>query len=133
MEDYKNLYEIFISQSGTAAELWKFYSAVCLGLVAAIIGSDNFKSSKVAVFTVITGFSLFAFGNLMAILQIQPTVIALGETLNFLAVKNETLKSINLITTTEFEIKIFHVVCDVSVCAAIYLIARASWFKESKS
>ena len=69
----------------------------------------------------------------MAILQIQPTVIALGETLNFLAVKNETLKSINLITTTEFEIKIFHVVCDVSVCAAIYLIARASWFKESKS
>ncbi|MFT5815794.1 MAG: hypothetical protein ACI9VT_003569 [Psychroserpens sp.] len=130
MNEYTAAYEVFMSQADSANELWKFYSAVCLAVLGATIGSDKFKSSRKNTLIIIGAFLLFSLGNLLALMQVQEMVFALSEITNSLS-KTTPFSTLVLKANTVCEITVFHIACDFALSCAIYIVSRKSWSPSS--
>jgi hypothetical protein len=94
--DFKDVFDLVLKQTALVNEYWKFYSTVALAILGATVGSDKFKSSKTAVFTVIGAFWLFSIGNLATIAQGHSVSVKLANGANQLAATLPQLKGVTV-------------------------------------
>lgn len=129
---YKEVFDIYVTQANAAGDLWGYYSTVALALLAATVGSDKIRSSKQNVLVVIGAFSLFAIGNLLAILPVQQSVEQFGAVANKLAELSPLIKHIELEPTCVEFVATFHIICDLAFATAVYTITRSHWLESAQ-
>ena len=127
---YQQVFTFFQAQNGAVNELWKFYSAVALALLAAAVGSDKLKATKLGIGMVLGGFWLFSIANLVALVNTQSVVVDLANSLNALAPNDPSSAAIVFTPTPSWGIAIFHLVCDISLTIAIYVVAHNAWTQK---
>ena len=125
--DFKDAFDLVLKQSAVVNEYWKFYSTVALAILAATIGSDKLKSTRIGIGALLAGFWIFSIGNLSAIAKGHALTLSLAEVANQVARATPLLTGLQTKLPSVGEVCGFHVLCDLGLTAAVLVVARHAW------
>ena len=130
---YQVVFDLFQKQNGAVNELWRFYSGVALALLAAAVGSDKLKATRLGIGVVIAGFWMFSLANLFVLVDAQALAVHLASVANSIALKTSGLEAVQITTTRPLLVAAFHLVCDASLTVAIVVVSRNAWASKASA
>ena len=113
-------------------EAWKFYSAVSLAILGSVVGSDKLKAAPLHTAIILGGFFFFALANAVVIYNTQEVAYALANLVEIHARKENIPMGVLPRASRGWQVASFHMICDIALGLAVYVISKRSWTSESK-
>jgi hypothetical protein len=124
MCDFKiaDAFTVYSSNRATIVQLWSFYSAVTLAILAFTVGSDKVihrKPSEIAL--IIFGYVALAVGNAWAVVGSQAELLRMANGIKALMAKDPSLPYFSVDPISPCAVAAFYVVMTSVVSLAIYI------------